>query len=541
MSTARIQNSGPANDFWETYNQSQYEYDYSKHYRNISGLGQYVGIHGERSDPLAEEPIVPAIPEDDPDLLNPIATTDQIAKIYAHGSKKSTISELELPVIKAGSKVKITTDFVEALDCGDTNGFLPLEDDFYLQAMMGESYDFEEDEQEYEEDQEDYEGMYEYEEDEHEYYNDDDDDEQMYKQMMADRVLYDDAGNKVDKIACGLEKKKEQKKKNRRSNNNILVDDEIDYESIQRDAALHREKVTKELAQKALLPYDSTKVSEQEAAQRDLDAEFATLLEEYDGYEDGELHPDYEGVTGSDDVDKYHEEFTKDYSVFIKKRVNLKANYSTMTKEDKERTLTLIQGKMERWQKQDADLDDILAKIDSDFQKKPKEKWDAESICSTYSNTENIPALIREIRIQPSRKSKIKITPGIDAPMSAYAKHKQERREAGAARAQSRLNMLGTVITEENEEEEEENEEKNIEEEEDDEEGYEFGANLGAGRSKNESKEDKKARKAAVKAMKAQSRQSKKQAKQLYKDEEIDLKNRHATNRLLGYTVKKLH
>lgn len=121
------------------------EYDYSKHFRAIDGTGQFIGIHGEREDPLKDNTIVPVIPSDDPDQLqikeNAIVPIEILEdKIYKDGKKFSTISGLELPIIKPGKGVEITQDFLQALETGDTEIFEEQENDFYIQAMLGEEY-----------------------------------------------------------------------------------------------------------------------------------------------------------------------------------------------------------------------------------------------------------------------------------------------------------------------------------------------------------------------------------------------------------------
>lgn len=110
---------------------------------------------------------------------------------------------------------------------------------------------------------------------------------------------------------------------------------------------------------------------------------------------------------------------------------------------------------------------------------KPKEKWDCESIISTYSNLENHPTLIRE---EPKKKKKtIQLSKKTGIP-------------------------IGVLPTKEKEEEEDDDL---------------ISENLGKKRNKNETKEEKRLRKKMIKMENRMKRQLKKETKKAFKKEEV--------------------
>lgn len=109
---------------------------------------------------------------------------------------------------------------------------------------------------------------------------------------------------------------------------------------------------------------------------------------------------------------------------------------------------------------------------------KPKEKWDCESIISTYSNLENHPTLIRE---EPKKKKKtIQLSKKTGIP-------------------------IGVLPTKEKEEEDDDL----------------ISENLGKKRNKNETKEEKRLRKKMIKMENRMKRQLKKETKKAFKKEEV--------------------
>ena len=122
-----------------------------------------------------------------------------------------------------------------------------------------------------------------------------------------------------------------------------------------------------------------------------------------------------------------------------------------------------------------------------------QQKWDVESITSTYSNTDNHPQILKDNTMKP-RKSK--------------------RKEKIIKLSKK----TGMPILEEEEEEDDDDEEYNSGEEDEDDEPEER-VNKGVARNKKETKAEKKARKQALKEAKRARRQEKKIVKTVYKEE----------------------
>eukprot|EP01094_Clydonella_sp_ATCC50884_P018754 TRINITY_DN3529_c0_g1_i2.p1 TRINITY_DN3529_c0_g1~~TRINITY_DN3529_c0_g1_i2.p1 ORF type:complete len:609 (-),score=231.41 TRINITY_DN3529_c0_g1_i2:397-2175(-) len=130
---------------------------------------------------------------------------------------------------------------------------------------------------------------------------------------------------------------------------------------------------------------------------------------------------------------------------------------------------------------------------------KPVESWDVQSVTTTYTDTENHPAVIDDdvpiIRV--SAKTGLPIAPKLNK--------RALKRIAERERRAKRMNG------EESDEEEMDSDEESVAE----------SVNMGEGRPKDESKDDKKARKAAVKELRRQRRAQKKETKLRFKREEI--------------------
>lgn len=131
-----------------------------------------------------------------------------------------------------------------------------------------------------------------------------------------------------------------------------------------------------------------------------------------------------------------------------------------------------------------------------------QERWDCETIVSTYSNLDNHPTVLREA---PLKKKKGKKKAAMDAIS-----------EAGSGVRTSKIELsrktgmpLGIFETAKKQK-------QRIEEEEE----HEEREDLGRGRQKGESKEEKRARKAAIKLQKTQRRLEKKETKLAFKEEE---------------------
>eukprot|EP01050_Picozoa_sp_SAG11_P008943 SAG11_NODE_812_length_7059_cov_5.203017_7_plen_270_part_00 len=148
--------------------------------------------------------------------------------------------------------------------------------------------------------------------------------------------------------------------------------------------------------------------------------------------------------------------------------------------------------------------------------------WDAESIVSTYSNTENLPARIDYRRTgKKGKKGKKKPSASeLEAELDCTAERLGDitlSSKSGLPKEfmQNHYGSAGAVA------EGEEGEEQAWDVDEDEE--YEEPENKGKARPRHgqESKEDKKARKAAVKAERAAARKTKKSMKIAYRKEEL--------------------
>lgn len=130
------------------------------------------------------------------------------------------------------------------------------------------------------------------------------------------------------------------------------------------------------------------------------------------------------------------------------------------------------------------------------LREKPKEeRWDAETILSTYTTTENHPTTIRVARKPRPGKAAITLDPRTGLPTGTMLPAEEERRR-GATGEEC--------------------------EDDDDDEGDDWGGpavNEGEARPRKENAEEKRQRKAAVKAAKAARRQDKKGTKQAFASE----------------------
>jgi len=232
---------------------------------------------------------------------------------------------------------------------------------------------------------------------------------------------------------------------------------------------------------------------------RDIDVQFEHMMKHYNDDDDAEEEDEEEeDETGDNPSGKPLQE-AYDEVIATSKGENQKKTYKLgVDEQEKEGTTTkkdLIQNKKNALKTlktltktlagEADDTESVHKAIDSMFQVVVREKWDVESIISTYSNTENHPGLISE----PKRTKKIiKISEKTGIPLGVLEKPKNKK----------------------NKKEDEE------EDAEDDDEEDQEGSNLGAPREKEETKAEKKARKAATKALRKQNLQRKKQLKKVF-------------------------
>jgi len=294
------------------------------------------------------------------------------------------------------------------------------------------------------------------------------------------------------------------------------------------------------------LPANAT---EDDIRQASEDRKFLELLEEYE--QDDE---DEEEENVPDQVSLNDPAVRKEITGYYADQRKQKKKMLEMTEAERAVVREHIKKRLVEYALEDEDMSKVAASIDAQFRKKSKEKWDVESICSTYSNVENIPTMIKEVRVKPS-KTKIQISQGIHVPVGVLKKHREERAmqkaERQAAQAAALVAAVETPTSGEsvayigdNRHEKaaikkmEAAENEDAEEDEDDE--YEYVMDTSVGRSKTETKEEKKARKAALRAEKAKKREQKKQLKDMFKKEKKVQDKMEVMNRSLNMAHKKL-
>lgn len=249
---------------------------------------------------------------------------------------------------------------------------------------------------------------------------------------------------------------------------------------------------------------------------RDIDKEFDRLYEEYDDDDVGDLGQYYEddpqGMTGPLGVDT-HQDYLDDFAQ--RKDRNYKLGVDNADLDDDEidevtdqmgsvtlfkpkrapvTSITDLRDQQKAIQKHvekldDEDLESVHKEILAMKNPIERNKWDCESIVSTYSNLENHPAIIKAPRKNGAKKIQLSKKTGIPIGYFPTKETKEVTKEV-------------------------------IEEEEEGDEG-ETANDLGAARPKEETKEEKKARKAAVKAARRDNRNRKKELKDTYKAESI--------------------
>lgn len=219
-----------------------------------------------------------------------------------------------------------------------------------------------------------------------------------------------------------------------------------------------------------------------------LDERFDQIQREYESDEDdedegsdGDSAPEL--ITSRADFNDMMNEFLENYEIVGGKMRPVLAGDTPTEKLD---TIRKALGEAKIRDEEDSASDeDILMPIDVDEE---KERWDCETILSTYSNLENHPRLIRAR--QAKHVPKIQLDPKTGFPTIDGQKY--------PTRA-SKGRQISTI-----EEEDEENDKP---------------LRVTVARSKNESAEEKKARKQAVKAEKQQRRAEKKATKEQFSSE----------------------
>ncbi|KAJ3362124.1 hypothetical protein GGF31_001808 [Allomyces arbusculus] len=154
---------------------------------------------------------------------------------------------------------------------------------------------------------------------------------------------------------------------------------------------------------------------------------------------------------------------------------------------------------------EDDESDDEILRPSIIEDKYEEERWDCESVLSTYSNLENHPKVISE----RGRKSKAKQSLAAQAAAAAAAAGPATQILLNQRTGLPKLAHQGVVVEKSDDEDGSDDDEEQLVE----------AVNLGVARSKNEDKEEKRMRKQALKEAKREKRAVKKQLKTAFKDE----------------------
>eukprot|EP01133_Synstelium_polycarpum_P017238 gene17238-20543_t len=201
-----------------------------------------------------------------------------------------------------------------------------------------------------------------------------------------------------------------------------------------------------------------------------LEAQFDAALAEYDDDEIGELDP--ESTRGNYTTDAYKEVFEEFIEDYERNHESLMEQINILKRADPT-IIPLSEEEKRAIVERDWEAEELIEVDDDEEEEEEKEKWDCETILTTYSNIYNHPAKIQEVKPIKLKRG----MPVFAAPVKKTA-----------------------------EEEEEEEEEDRV--------------NLGAPRGQ-ETKEEKRLRKKAIKDEKKASRETKKEFKQAFKSEEM--------------------
>ncbi|XP_062019268.1 uncharacterized protein LOC133735854 [Rosa rugosa] len=235
-------------------------------------------------------------------------------------------------------------------------------------------------------------------------------------------------------------------------------------------------------------------------ARRDVDEEFDMVLSrEYDNDDDDD---DYEGVDHDDDyfygdeVDESIEEKLKNVKLNDCVKDDFELNEYEVPGDDEEKQKTKQLGKIY----EDEDQEDKVVIVEESSDE--SEKWDCETVITTYSNLENHPAKIGAPELSRKKKQLSEtVFGGLDASNNLIKLGGRQRlpvdflprnrRPAATERATEKVEDIGSLKTEQQKRKQ----------------------------HGQEPKEEKKERKAAVKEERREARRAKKELKELYKGE----------------------
>ncbi|KAK5577430.1 hypothetical protein RB653_002371 [Dictyostelium firmibasis] len=208
-----------------------------------------------------------------------------------------------------------------------------------------------------------------------------------------------------------------------------------------------------------------------------LEAQFEIALEQYEDEDIGELEPEETlgacNVNNFEDVfDEFIEDYNKNHEPLMVQIQTLKKNNNFISLTEKEKEIIL---------KRDWDKEVLVEVSDNEGEENEEDKWDCETILTTYTNLENHPKLLRE-------EKKIKLSRKTGMPVGVIPTKQKD------------------ISDDDDDDDDDGDEDKKT--------------NLGVSR-KNETKESKKLRKQQLKDDRKNKRELKKDLKVAFKKEEI--------------------
>jgi len=159
---------------------------------------------------------------------------------------------------------------------------------------------------------------------------------------------------------------------------------------------------------------------------RSLDAQFETLLGQYDDEQIGELQFDDPAVLGPTDVRDVNS-ILDDFMTNKSKEYKTGMGSTKAEHEIKKQAVVSIQTQIKTNKELiEDDAASIATRIDAMFPVVVREKWDCESVISTYSNLENHPRLISEPRSKKpvTKPVQIKISERTGIPLGVLPSRK---------------------------------------------------------------------------------------------------------------------
>jgi len=466
---------------WELERQAEapallpHNYDYSKHLRPITGRGVF--LEAKRGDGAGGvDPRSTSVA-----TSSSSSSSTAVDELDASVDRKlvARVERLQRQLARAGRRVRIQKDFVEALE-GEANEeeLEELQDDFVIEAMGGKEDSAEEEDEDVDDEDErkstDGERSAGKEEEEDAVLDD-----EMYEDME-----YDDEQDEDGDDIPGLVRARPTSK--RRPHNDDDDDDDDEYDDD-----------------------DEDEEEEDEAGTGELDAAFNKLLrEEYDDDEIGELDHYADENPSALEGELDLEEVDGEINDFLAHKEKTLLEGGTIIDRPDEKLQKITLKKLELVADNEKDVKEVEEEIEAMLEPAPREQWDAESILSTYSNTENHPHILG---VGGSRRRKkggrSRLNSDASSAASSMASIPASLLSTAAASAFAAAPLDG--VEEDSEEDEYDDAGRDVDPRE----------NRGRARPEAESLDEKKARKQAVKQAKREAKERKKQLKTLYSKE----------------------